>query len=194
MATTARQFLFSAVLLALPVCSYFVVFRPVNAKIEQGKREIEHKQALLAKLREATSQTADLQRANDQIRESIDSLQAKLPSSKEMDNVLRQVSGIAAKNGLKVPSFKKSDRTAVAGLAMEQPLDIEITGDFDGFYKFLLDIEQLPRITRLTDLDIIRYEKTGGPAGTNAADGEMKSKLVLSVYYEGGPGEGSETK
>lgn len=181
--STTRQFLFSAVLLALPVSSYFVVFRPVNAKIEQGKKEIEHKQALLSKLREATSQTSDLQHANDQIREFIDALQAKLPSSKEMDNVLRQVSSIAAKNGLKVPNFKKNDKTAPAGLAMEQPLDIDITGDFDGFYKFLLDLEQLPRITRLTDLQVVRSDKV---------DGEMKSKLVLSVYYEGG--EGSESK
>jgi type IV pilus assembly protein PilO len=181
MSTTSRQFLFSAVLLALPVCSYFAVFRPVNAKIDQGRKEIEHKQSLLAKLREATSQTADLARANDQVRQSIESLQAKLPNSKEMDNVLRQVSGIAAKNGLKVPTFKKNDHTAPAGLAMEQPLDIEITGDFDGFYKFLLDIEQLPRITRLTDLDISRSDKV---------DGEMKSKLVLSVYYEGDGTEG----
>lgn len=182
MSTTARQFLFSAVLLALPVCSYFVVFRPVNAKIQQGKKEIEHKQALLSKLREATSQTDDLQRANDQIRASIESLQAKLPSSKEMDTVLRQVSGIAAKNGLKIPTFKKNDKTAPAGLAMEQPLDIEITGDFDGYYKFLLELEQLPRITRLTDLKISRSDKV---------DGEMKTSFVLSVYYEG---EGSNGK
>src|SRR5206468_3322459 len=101
MSTTTRQFMFSAVLLALPVCAYFAVFRPVNAKIELGRKEIEHKQALLGKLREATGQTADLARANDQIRESIDSLQSKLPNSKEMDNVLRQVSNIAGKNGLK---------------------------------------------------------------------------------------------
>ncbi|MGH7291569.1 MAG: type 4a pilus biogenesis protein PilO [Myxococcota bacterium] len=175
-------------LLALPVCSYFVVFRPVNTKIAQGKKEIEHKHALLSKLREATAQTADLQRANDQIRESIDSLQAKLPSSKEMDNVLRQVSGIAAKNGLKIPTFKKNDKTAPAGMAMEQPLDIEITGDFDGFYKFLLDIEQLPRITRFTDLEIVRSDKSGAQ---NTADGDMKSKFVLSVYYES---DGSESK
>ena len=180
--TTTRQFLFSAVLLALPVCAFFAVFRPVNAKIDLGRKEIEHKQAMLAKLREATGQTADLERANDQIRASIDSLQSKLPNSKEMDNVLRQVSNIAAKNGLKVPTFKKNATTAPVGLAMEQPLDIEITGDFDGFYKFLLDIEQLPRITRLTDMDISRSDKV---------DGEMKSKLVLSVYYEG---DGSDAK
>jgi type IV pilus assembly protein PilO len=176
-----RQLLFCGVLLALPVSSYFVVFRPVNAKIELGRKEIEHKQALLTKLREATAQTDDLVRANEQIRQSIEALQAKLPSSKEMDNVLRQVSGIAAKNGLRVPTFKKNDKTAPAGLAMEQPLDIEITGDFDGFYKFLLDLEQLPRITRITDLSIDRSDKV---------DGEMKTKFVLSVYYEG---DGSPT-
>ena len=105
--------------------------------------------------------------------------------------MLRQVSGIAAKNGLKIPNFKKNDKTAPAGMAMEQPLDIEITGDFDGFYKFLLDIEQLPRITRFTDLEIVRSDKSGGSGAANTADGDMKSKFVLSVYYES---DGSETK
>lgn len=176
MSTSMRQWLFSGVLLALPVTAWLAVFRPLNTRIDQGKKEIEHKEALLGKLREATSQTADLVRANDEIRQSIEALQAKLPSSKEMDNVLRQVSGIAGKNGLKVPTFKKNDKTAPAGLAMEQPIDIEITGDFDGFYKFLLDLEQLPRITRITDLQIDRSDKI---------DGEMKTKFVLSVYYEG---------
>jgi type IV pilus assembly protein PilO len=176
MTSGLRQALFFVVLLTLPVSSYFVVFRPVNAKIEQGKKEIEHKKAMLDKLREATSQTDDLHRANEQVRVAIDAIQARLPTSKEMDNVLRQVSGLANKNGLKVPTFKKNDKTAPAGLAMEQPLDIEITGDFDGFYKFLLDLEQLPRITRITDLSMVRSDKV---------DGEMKSKFTLSVYYEG---------
>lgn len=182
MSSSIRQLLFFVVLLALPISAYFVAFRPLNRTIEQGKKEIEHKRAMLDKLREATSQTEDLQKANEQIKESIDAIQARLPSTKEMDNVLRQVSGLASKNNLKVPQFKKNDKTAPAGLAFEQPLDIEITGDFDGFYKFLLDLEQLPRITRITDLNIARSDKV---------DGEMKTKFVLSVYYEG---EGSTIK
>jgi type IV pilus assembly protein PilO len=100
-----------------------------------------------------------------------------------MDNVLRQVSNLAARAGLKVPQFKKSDKTAPAGLAYEQPLDIEITGDFDGFYKFLLDLEQLPRITRIPDFSVVRSDKV---------DGEMKTKLVLSVYYEGEQSEAAK--
>lgn len=175
-----RQFVFFLVLLALPVASYFMVFKPQNREIEKAKKEIELKESLLGKLKEATAQTEDLQRANDQIKEAISAIQARLPTTKEMDNVLRQVSNLAAKAGLKVPQFKKSDKTAPAGLAFEQPMDIEITGDFDGFYRFLLDLEQLPRITRIPDLSIVRSDKV---------DGEMKTKLVLSVYYEGDPSE-----
>lgn len=180
MSNGIRQFVFFVVLLALPLCAYFVVFKPLNQRIEKARNEVEHKESLLAKLKEATSQTEDLQRANQQIKDAIEAIQARLPTTKEMDNVLRQVSNLAGKNDLKVPQFKKSDKTAPAGLAFEQACDIEITGDFDGFYKFLLDLEQLPRITRIPDLSIIRSDKI---------DGEMKTKLVLSVYYEG---EGSE--
>jgi len=182
MTNATRQLLFFVVLLAMPLASYFLVFKPQNREISRARKEIELKQAMLEKLREATSQSADLARANDQMKQSIEAIQARLPNTKEMDNVLRQVSGLAGKEGLRVPQFKKNDKILPAGLAMEQPIDIEITGDFDGFYKFLLDLEQLPRITRIPDFSIVRSDKV---------DGEMKTKLTLSVYYEG---EGSDAK
>jgi type IV pilus assembly protein PilO len=174
-----RQVLLIAVLLAMPVGSYFLVFKPQNIEIDKAKKEIEHKEAMLAKLREATSQAENLSKANDEVRKSIDSIRSRLPSTKEMDNVLRQVSGLAGKNGLKVPVFKKMEMNHPAGLAMEQPIDLELVGDFDGLYEFLLELEQLPRITRITDLAIDRSTKT---------DGEMKAKLTLSIYYEGDSG------
>lgn len=175
MSSMLRQALIFVVLLAMPVAAYFTVFKPRNAEIAKAKKEIEHKQEMLEKLREATSQTEDLQKANEQVKASIDAIRSRLPSTKEMDNVLRQVSGLAAKAGLRVPLFKKDDRTLPAGLAFEQPLNIEMTGDFDGFYQFLLDLEQLPRITRITDFQVQRSEKV---------DGEMKTKFSLSIYYE----------
>lgn len=171
-----RQFVFFAVLLAVPVASFFLVFRPQNTTIHHAKLEIDHKQAMLEKLRQATSQSADLARANQEIRQSIESIQARLPTTKEMDEVLRQVSGLAGRSGLRVAQFRKSDKSAAAGPAVEQPIDVEITGDFDGFYNFLLDLEQLPRITRIPDMEITRSDQN---------DGEMKAKFTLSIYYEG---------
>lgn len=176
MPSALRQALFFLLLLALPIATYFMVFKPQNELIKKATQEIEHKQAMLEKLQAATAQAQDLARQNEQIKTQIESIEARLPSNKEMDNVLRQVSNLAAKNNLKVPAFKKSDKTYVAGTAMEQPLDIEITGDFDGFYKFLLDLEQLPRITRIPDFSIVRSDKV---------DGEMQTKFTLSIYYEG---------
>ena len=175
MSSTMRQMLIFLVLMAMPVSAYFMVFRPRNAEIAKAKKEIAHKQEMLGKLQEATSQTDDLAKANEMVKTSIDAIRSRLPGTKEMDNVLRQVSNLAGKNNLKVPLFKKDDKTMPAGLAFEQPLNVEMIGDFDGFYEFLLDLEQLPRITRITDLDITRSDKV---------DGEMKAKITLSIYYQ----------
>lgn len=171
-----RQLIFIAVLLAVPVASYFLVFRPRNEEIARAKAEIDHKEALLAKLREATSQTADLERANSEIRDSIQAIEARLPTTKEIDSVLRDIAQIAARSNLRIPLFKKEEKSLQAGLALEQPLSVEITGDFDGFYAFLLELEKLPRITRIPDFTISRAED---------ADGNMKAKFTLSIYYQG---------
>lgn len=176
MNSATRNILFFVVLLALPISSWFGYFNPENKRMLQAREEITHKQQVLADLKAATAKTDDLVKVNEEIREAIKSIEARLPTGKEMDEVLRQVSALANKNGLRVPTFKKSDKSIPAGLALEQPINIEITGDFDGFYQFLLDLEQLPRITRVPDLKIERSDKV---------DGEMVATMTLSIYYQG---------
>jgi type IV pilus assembly protein PilO len=174
-----RQSFFFGVLLAVPVCSYFLVFQPQNRRISAARQEIEHKNALLEKLRQATAQSDDLAKTNTEIRQSIDAIRARLPTTKEMPDVLRHVAGLASRNGLEVPNFQNADKPTSAGVAMEQRLDVEITGDFDGYYRFLQELERMPRITRIPDMQITRADKSNG---------EMKTKFILSVYYEGDTG------
>ena len=59
-----REIVLLAVLLALPLLSWWLVFRPQNNEIAQAKREIEHKRQMLDKLKETTARTQDLQREN----------------------------------------------------------------------------------------------------------------------------------
>ncbi len=66
-----RGFLFMGVLLALPLASYWYVFRPQNTEIDRARKEIEQKEQMLKKLEFATSQTADLERTNKEIAEAI---------------------------------------------------------------------------------------------------------------------------
>lgn len=171
-----RQLIFIAVLLAVPLAAFFLVFAPQNREIVKAREEIELKRTMLEKLRAETARSDDLLKENQTIRAAIDTIEARLPEGKDMDLVLRDVAAIADEAGLKVPQFKRSDKPLPAGEALEQSMDVEITGDFDGFYQFLLKLEKLPRITRITDLKIKRID---------TQDGDMRASFKLSVYYQG---------
>jgi type IV pilus assembly protein PilO len=169
-----RETFLLAVLLALPLLSWWLVFRPQNAEIAQAKREIEHKRQMLQKLQETTSRNQDLQRANEEIRRNIEAIEARLPSSKEVDTVVRQVSELAVLSGLEPPNIE-SDKPVAAAVYMEQPLKMKVKGNFNGFYGFLIKLQQLPRITRIPDMKILRAQET---------DGHMKAEFTLSIYFQ----------
>lgn len=169
-----REFILLIVLLGLPLSSWWLVFRPQNLQIEQAQREIKHKRDLLDKLKQATAANADLERANEEIKSDIAAIEARLPSNKEVDTVIRQVSDLAVQAGLEAPAIE-SDKPVAASVYMEQPLKMNLTGDFRGFYQFLIKLEQLPRITRLPDLRLAR---------ATDKNGHMKAEFTLSIYFQ----------
>jgi type IV pilus assembly protein PilO len=174
MAFGGRQLAYTGVLLAVPVAAFFVVFKPQNDRIEQARKDTEIRKAMLDKLREATAQSADLRRENERIAASIRALEARLPNDKGIDEVLRDVHAAAEQSGLRLPKFRRTDRAIQSGVAMEQPIELELTGTFDSLYRFLLRLEQLPRITRLTDMRITRDRDQ---------EGYVNVRATLSVFY-----------
>ena len=74
-----------------------------------------------------------------------------------------QVWQAARTNGLVVKSVRS--RTPVAAMVyMEQPLAVQLEGPFEGFYAFMLALEQLPRITRIFDLELETITHLSGPS------------------------------
>lgn len=169
-----RELIFLFVLLAMPVSSYWFVFRPQNVEIEAAKKEIEHKELLLEKLAEATQQSANLERANEEISEAIGLVESRLPNNKEVEVILEQVSELARRSRLDLPKVK-AGKPVVAARYMEQPLEMTMQGDFDDFYEFLLKLERLDRITRVLDLNLERLDKENG---------SMVATFTLSIYFE----------
>ncbi len=176
------ELVFFLVLLALPVSAYWFVFQPQNLEIAEAKSEIEHKELMLGKLSQATAQTEDLQRANKEIAESIALVESRLPGTKEVEVVLQQVADLARSNRLDLTKVK-TEKPVQSARYMEQPLEMTISGDFDSFYTFLLDLEQLDRITRMPELNIEKEEKV---------DGMMQASFTLSIYFEPEAGMGGE--
>ena len=169
-----RGLLILLIVVGMPVASYYLVFKPQNAEITSAKAEIEHKEALLLKLQEETARNADLVRANEEIQNSIKIIEARLPSNKEVDGLVRQVSELAVSCGLQPPGMR-SLRPVPAALYMEQPIEIEVGGSFSGFHSFLASLEKLPRITRIHDLKI---------SAADREEYELKAQFTLSIYFQ----------
>jgi type IV pilus assembly protein PilO len=169
-----REYILLAILIAIPVSSYWLVFRPHNRSIEEARREIQYKRERLDALRQVTARSADLRAENEELANRIRAIEARLPTNKEVDHVIRQVSDLALEAGLEAP-LVNTEKSVKAALYMEQPLKMTITGDFHGFYDFLLRLEQLPRITRIPDMTIKR---------TDSIDGYMQAEFTLSIYFQ----------
>jgi len=170
---TRELVLFLAVLM-LPIVSYFVIFQPQSDNIEQAQSEIEHKREILDTLRAETRRNDDLAVANEAIKGRIDEMESLLPSNKEIDLIVRQVSNLAINSGLTPPTLKSSKPVAAARFR-EQPLMMTTNGSFEGFYEFLLAIEQLPRITRIVDMVIKDSSKE---------DMEIEASFTLSIFFQ----------
>lgn len=172
-----RELILFTMVLALPVVAYFAAFRPQNAKIERMRGEVVHKREMLDKYRSETARNADLEKANALIAERVAEIEQRLPSGKEIDQIVRQVSQLAVDAGLAPPTLKTAKPVAAARYK-EQPLELTTTGSFHGFYEFLVAMERMPRITRIVEMTIKHGEDT-----------EIEVAFTLSIYFrddEGG--------
>lgn len=175
-----REAIFLIVLLAVPAVSLFYVFQPRNEEIRQALDEINVKQARLDRLEAVTRNIDDIGLAIEQGRESVDMVEAKLPSERDVEGILDEVWHITHRNRLTVKSVKTNKPAPAAGYR-ELPLDIVVEGEFDGFYQFLLELENLPRITRVHALHL---ERAGRTAQADTAPHAMKAEFTLSIYFE----------
>jgi type IV pilus assembly protein PilO len=174
-----------AVLIAVPIASYFFVFKPRNEEIAKARAEINAKQVRLENLRRLTSRIGDLGREIVEREEELERLNQKLPDREGVDRILEQVTQLAQKSNLAVRSVK-GEKVAPAGMAMELPLKTVIEGNFDGFYQFLLDVEALPRITRVHQMKISKLGMGPRDNADEMVGGSMRAEFTLSIYFNDG--------
>ena len=169
-----REMLFFTVMVGLLASTYFFVFAKANQKREALRRDILTKQSALGELRQSTAGVEDLNRRIKDLQDAILYFESKLPQEKEFDKILKQVSQMAEANSLSTKTVRtlKSERFASYS---EQPIQMSLSGNFNGFYLFLQQLEKLPRITRVTNMQLQKI---------NERDGEMQASLTLSIYFE----------
>ena len=174
-----REIVFVLVMLGLLGSTNYFVFSKANQKKTAMLAEIRAKQQALGNLQQATAGIDDLNRKIDELQKAITFFESKLPQEKEVDKILKEVWQMAEANQLTTKTIKtmKSERGPSYS---EQPIAMSLSGDFNGFYAFLLQLEKLQRITRITDMNLTKISDR---------DGEMQAGMTLSIFFE--PDNGS---
>ena len=169
-----REIAFVVVMVGMLGCIYFLVWAKSQSKIAGMERKTEEKLKALADLKRATSGVSDVDKKVAELEEAIKFFEKKLPQERDIDQILKEVWSMAEQNQLTTKTIKtmKSQRGAAYN---EQPIEMTLSGNFTGFYEFLLKLERLPRLTRVSQLSL---DKISG------AEGQMEAKLVLSIFFE----------
>ena len=169
-----REFLFVALILGLLGCAWHFGFRRMAEKQAAKQAQVRQKEAVLENLRAATAAAGNVAKKTEELKQAVAFFEGKLPPEKEIDKVLREVWQTAEANRLRTEAFKTLRPGREANYS-EQPIHMKLTGDFDGFYQFLLQLEKLPRITRVTKMDLSKID---------ARDGEMQADVTMSIFFE----------
>lgn len=169
-----RELLLLLLLLATPIAAYIFVFQPRNEQVSHLRDQLSAKREKLAQLKAATEQIDDLGGEIARLNQAVNVFEQKLPEQREVEVILKEVWLLAMRHQLVPRSIRTGDPNK-AEMFAELPLEMEITGNFDGFYSFLIDLEKLQRITRIGRL---RLEKSSGDEGV------VKADFVLSIFYE----------
>ena len=169
-----REIIFVMVMLGLLGSTNYFVFSKSNQRKAERLAEIRSRQQKLGDLQRQTAGIDDVNRKIDELQQAITFFESKLPQEKDVDKILKEVWQMAEANQLTTKTIKtlKSERGPSYS---EQPIQMSLSGDFNGFYSYLLQLEKLPRITRITNMNLQKI---------NDRDGEMQAQLTLSIFFE----------
>lgn len=169
-----RELVFVALMIGLAAASYLFVFKPDAEKRAAMQANIAARKKAMTDVRAATAGITDMARKMDELEQAIKFFESKLPQQKDLDKIVKDVWKTADKHSLQTRVIKTRKAEKSAGCT-EQPIELGLSGDFKGFYAFLLDLEKLPRLTQLNQMKLDKIMNR---------DGEMQANLTLSIFFE----------
>jgi type IV pilus assembly protein PilO len=173
-----RKMVFFVLLVGVAVIGYQYMIKPANQHLAEAKSRVDTKVAQLAKFQQATAAAEDLTKQLEELKGAIGFFESRLPPKSQIHEVLEQVTVIAQKEGLEpktIRTLKEKDNSGY----VEQPLKMELVGNFSSFYSFLLELENLPRIMKIRELEL---EKQKTDEGRIAAD------FIVSIFFQNNVG------
>ena len=143
-----------AILVAIPVIGYFLIWQGQIEELEKGLQEEETlKKDYLAK----KTQAINLDLHKQQLREidtQFGALLKQLPNKSQMDALLVDINQSGLSRGLQFELFRPNATELPKEFYSELPIQVKVIGTYHDMGAFAADVGQLPRIVTLNDVTI----------------------------------------
>jgi type IV pilus assembly protein PilO len=169
-----RKAVFFILLVGIVVIGYQYMIRPANKNLAQAKQRVEAKMAKLNEFERATAAAEDLTKQLQQLHDAVSFFESKLPPTSEIHKVLEQITVIAQKQNLEPKTIRTLEKKENSGY-IEQPLKMELMGNFNSFYSLLLELEQLPRIMKIRELELDKHREQ---------EGQITADFIVSIFFQ----------
>ena len=169
-----RHIIFFALIAGMIYVSYTYMIKPANENLTQQRVQMETKRAKLQELAQETKASENLNQRLEEMEKAIQEFENKLPPSSEIHTVLENVTLIAQRHGLTPKTIRAMPSKNNRGY-IEQPLEMEVHGNFSSYYSFLLELERLDRITKIRKLELKKKPDE---------EGQTEAKFVMSIFFQ----------
>ncbi len=151
-AKIALSFVPAAVISLLVVV---ILILPKNKEIKMLRAEITEQENEIAVDQVKASRLATLKVENEKLKKRLDELKLQLPEEKEITSLLKQVSDLGIKAGLKIFSWKpEPKKDHPSGIIYEIPVAVELSGGYHNLGIFFSSLTKLNRIVNISDIKI----------------------------------------
>ena len=170
-----REMMFTSLLLGMVAGTYAVIVRPHARQRQQRLADMHSMDAAVSEARDCTEGLEDLAQHIHQQEQATAFFRSRLPKEADIEKAINEVIQTAAANSLQageIQMLKREQSDGVSG----QPVHMQFSGDFNGFYSFLLQLEEMPRVMRITQLDVAGGDHSG----------QIRAELALMMYFDSG--------
>ena len=155
-------------------------YLPVNysvatAKIKDLKADFEKKSNDLARARQSVADLPRFQAEFAALHERYEMAAELLPTDKEMPGVLRRLTLAGQQCGVQFESFRPDPEIRKEHYT-EVPIQLKVVGGYHQVGQFLAEVANMPRIMRVSNLQVLANLKSDDVEETTSAD------LVITVY------------
>ena len=142
-----------ALIISVIVIVFLVV--PKNKEIKRLNAEITKQENQIAVDQIKVARLADLRMQNDKLKKRMEELKQQLPEEKEVSSLLKQVSDLGIRSGLKIVSWKpEAKKDHPSGTIYEIPVAVEVSGSYHSLGIFFSGLTKFSRIVNIGDIKI----------------------------------------